>query len=76
MPVRFFIHFVGSFLNLMVWSIFYPKSRFSTDGPEVLEQWERINEDMIIGDGVVGIREIKLDPPNIDTVVPPMRTSS
>ena len=53
-----------------------PRSRFNGEGPEVLEMYERLREDMVVGDGIIGVREQKLEAPNIETIVPPMRSSS
>ena len=54
----------------------YGRWRFNSDSDRVKADYERLMEDVMVGDGFNGMRELKQDPPNLDSVIPPFRSSS
>lgn len=54
---RAIINQVGNMMQFVFYSVFYPKSRYTT--PEARLARLQIREDVMVGDGVMGIRERK-----------------
>lgn len=67
---------IASMMNLVVFSVFYPRRRFSSDGEQALKHYDSMLDDFYITDGILGIRDMKQDPGNVMTVIPPLRSSS
>ena len=64
-------------INFMFYTVIYNKNiRFATDPQKVHDAFDRIMEDLAVGDGFPGMKERKQEPSNLDTVIPPMRSSS
>ena len=56
---RLIINTVGTMMNFMFNHVGYPKRRFSADPQFVMDKYDKIGRDLVIGDGYPGIRELK-----------------
>lgn len=73
---RLTTHFSSCLINFFFYDVFFSRLRFAFDSPEVQRNYDRLMEDVVVGDGFYGMREKKQDPQNVDMVIPPMRSSS
>lgn len=66
---RMAAHISGNVLHFSIYNYYYPRSRYEI-------AYDHLMEDVVVGDGFIGIRDKKQDPQNVDAVIPPMRRSS
>ena len=73
---RFIDGAVCRFINYFYWLILYPRWRFWNDDQKTNSLYDKINTDLVLGDGYLGIRERKQDMQRQHTVIPATRTAS
>ena len=60
---RAMINNIGAFGNMLIWSIFYPASRFQSEVGKLARS--KMQEDIMIGEGPYGFTDVKQQAPNI-----------
>mmetsp|Transcript_1955 Transcript_1955/g.2882 ORF Transcript_1955/g.2882 Transcript_1955/m.2882 type:complete len:293 (-) Transcript_1955:239-1117(-) len=75
---KVFMFMFGNGFNFMVHHVFYPESRFLKypEAEENLNLFRHLTDDLLLGDGYHGIREIKQEGPNTFDRLPAARKAS
>ena len=56
---RIIAHIFAAGPYFVKWHLFYPRNRFKNDGEQVLSRYDRLLDDMLLGDGTIGYRDVK-----------------